>query len=482
MGLVFVPVYIHYLGVEAYGLMGIFAMMQIWLTLLDMGMMPALSREMACVTGDPTKAQSIRNLLRTIEIIAVGIAIFMALSIWLASGWLASDWLRVDKLPISTVVNALGIMGFVAGLRFVENIYTSSLIGLQRQVVLNVTTSLMATIRGVGAVGILIWMSPTLEAFFLWQGFISIITVGLYVYIVYKSLPASPMPGRFSLSALNGIRHFAAGTLTITFLGFMLSQTDKLILSKLLSLEEFGFYTLAFTIASAVRLLAKPVDQSVYPRLTVLYQQQNESALTETYHKANQLTVVLLGSCGIWLAFFGETILNLWTQNQMLSQHTYQIMWILTIGMVANGLLNGPFYLQMASGKTGLLVKVNLVMVPLFVPLVYLLTTKFGAIGAGIAWLCLNIAYLVIMPTLIHKQLLPAALNDWYIKDLLLPLAAALSVGILLKVLLPDDSSSAMQIVSLAISLFLILTAAALGADQVRQYVIQKIYKMAGRS
>jgi O-antigen/teichoic acid export membrane protein len=480
MGLVFVPVYIYYLGVEAYGLIGIFSMMQIWLTLLDMGMMPALSREMACVAGDSTKAQSIRNLLRTIEIFAFGIAIFMALNIWMASGWLASRWLRVERLPISTVVNALGIMGIVAGLRFVENIYTSSLIGLQRQVILNVMTGLMGTIRSVGAVGILIWVSPTLEAFFWWQGFISIIMVGLYVYIVYILLPASPMPGRFSLNALSGIRHFAAGTLTLTFLGFMLSQTDKLILSKFLSLEDFGFYTLAFTMASSVRLLAKPVDQSVYPRLIALYQEQSESALTEAYHKANQLTVVLLGSCGILLAFFGEKILNLWTRNQILSQHTYQIMWILTIGMVANGVLNGPVYLQMASGKTGILVKVNLAMVPLFVPLVYVLTRNYGAIGAGIAWICLNIAYLVIMPTLIHKQLLPAALKDWYIKDLLLPMASALSVGILLKVSLPNESSSAMQIVSLATSLFLILAAAALGADQIRKYLIKRIFKVAG--
>ena len=34
MGLAFVPLYIKYLGIEAYGLIGLFAVMQAWLSLL----------------------------------------------------------------------------------------------------------------------------------------------------------------------------------------------------------------------------------------------------------------------------------------------------------------------------------------------------------------------------------------------------------------------------------------------------------------
>lgn len=45
IGLVFIPVYIRYLGIEAYGLIGLFAVMQAWLVLLDMGMTPTLTRE-----------------------------------------------------------------------------------------------------------------------------------------------------------------------------------------------------------------------------------------------------------------------------------------------------------------------------------------------------------------------------------------------------------------------------------------------------
>jgi O-antigen/teichoic acid export membrane protein len=52
MGLAFIPLYIRYLGVEAWGLVGFMSMMQAWLTLLDMGLTPTLSREMARFKAD----------------------------------------------------------------------------------------------------------------------------------------------------------------------------------------------------------------------------------------------------------------------------------------------------------------------------------------------------------------------------------------------------------------------------------------------
>ncbi|MHC4521753.1 MAG: polysaccharide biosynthesis protein, partial [Planctomycetota bacterium] len=89
MALAFIPLYIRYLGMEAYGLIGLFAMLQAWLTLLDMGMAPTLSREMARFGGGSHSVQSIRDLLRSIEIIALIIAGLIALGIWAASRWLA---------------------------------------------------------------------------------------------------------------------------------------------------------------------------------------------------------------------------------------------------------------------------------------------------------------------------------------------------------------------------------------------------------
>jgi O-antigen/teichoic acid export membrane protein len=47
VSIVAVPVYLRYLGIEAYGLIGILASLQAFMSLLDLGMSPAFNREVA---------------------------------------------------------------------------------------------------------------------------------------------------------------------------------------------------------------------------------------------------------------------------------------------------------------------------------------------------------------------------------------------------------------------------------------------------
>src|ERR1017187_8921854 len=244
MGLAFVPVYIRYLGIEAYGLIGIFALLQVWLALLDMGMRPALGREMARFTAGAHNAQSIRDLLRSIELIGIAVAGAITLGIWAASGWMATHWVRANHLPVEDVAHAFAIMGLVTALRFMQDIYVSSSVGLQLQVSQNIVISI--------TVALLAWVSPTIKAYFLWQALISIITVILFAGIVYRALPRAPRPARFSVPALMNIWRFAAGMVAITLLALLLTQVDKILLSRMLTLEAFGYYALAGVVASSL--------------------------------------------------------------------------------------------------------------------------------------------------------------------------------------------------------------------------------------
>ena len=148
-----------------------------------------------------------------------GIAALVAVVIGLLSGWLATAWLNVQTMPVDVVANALAVMGVVVGLRFVEGIYRSSAVGLQRQVTLNGLTSVMATVRAVGAVIVLAFISPTVMAFFLWQGIVSLASV---VALGVSRPPCVAAGGPLTEAVpapLRGVWRFAAGTLLVTLLG-----------------------------------------------------------------------------------------------------------------------------------------------------------------------------------------------------------------------------------------------------------------------
>src|SRR5260221_11087056 len=67
IGIIMVPTYVKYMGAEAYGLVGFFAMLQAWFQLLDVGLPPTMSRETSRYRGGATDALSLRRLLRGVE-------------------------------------------------------------------------------------------------------------------------------------------------------------------------------------------------------------------------------------------------------------------------------------------------------------------------------------------------------------------------------------------------------------------------------
>ena len=125
-GLAFLPIYIRYFGMEAYGLVGFFAVFQAGLSLLDFGMTSVLTRETARMRSGSVSAQEVRDLLRGTELLLAGTSLIALLAVWASAGWLARHWLRVGGLPTSTVSTAILLMGMVACTRCLDVCPTSA--------------------------------------------------------------------------------------------------------------------------------------------------------------------------------------------------------------------------------------------------------------------------------------------------------------------------------------------------------------------
>jgi O-antigen/teichoic acid export membrane protein len=219
------------------------------------------------------------------------------------------------------------------------------------------------------------------------------------------------------------IRRFAGGMAATTFLALLLTQVDKLMLSKLVSLEDFGYYTLAASAASALFFMAMPISTAVTPRFTELLGKTEQPALIETYHRASQWLAVLLIPAALVMAAFSESLLYVWTENAHLAQHTAPLLTLLSVGTMCNGLMYVPYALQLAHGWTGFAVRVNIVAVFFIVPTILWCVPRFGAVGAAWAWLALNASYILIGMHFMHRKLLPAEKWRWYLDAVFKPLA-----------------------------------------------------------
>lgn len=425
MSLAFIPFYIRYLGIEAYGLVGLFATLQVWLNILDLGLAPTLSREMARFSAGAVSARFIRSLLHSIEIFYVAVAAVMAICLALAASYLANDWLRVETLPIESVVRALSITGVVIALRFCESIYRSAIIGLQQQVWLNVMSAFVATLRGLGAVFVLRFVSPSIEAFFIWQGVLSLFTVWIVRAKLRASLPEVDLPVRFSWAVFKEIRHFAGGMIGIAGLALILTQVDKLLLSRMLPLAEFGYYMVAANITNSLYLVVGPVVQAVYPVLVRLVASDNTEALALSYHRAAQLVTVLLAPAAGLLGLFPVLVLYAWSGDTVLAERAGPIVALLTTGTFFNCIMQFPVQLQLAYGWTRLALQTNIVAVSILIPALLWFVPTWGATAAAAVWAVLNIGYFLFQIPIMHRRILPSEKWHWYWDDVIQPIGAA---------------------------------------------------------
>jgi len=449
MSLAFIPLYIKFMGIESYGLVGIFASLLALFGLLDMGLSTTLNREMAMLSVMPQKAQEMRNLVRTLEIPYWGVAVFIGIAVVGLSGPIAHHWVKADKLSPSTIQHALMITGGVIAFQWPVSLYSGGLMGLQKQVLLNGIESGVATLRGVGAVLVLWLMSPTILAFFTWQIFVSLLRTSIMASFLWHSIPKTGHRSYFQKALLLRIWRFAAGMTGISVTAIILTQTDKIVLSKLLPLEMFGYYTLATVVAGALYYFIGPVFSALFPRFSQLVSLHDQSSLKELYHKSCQFMSVMILPVAIVVSLFSSEILFLWTGDPVTVANTHSIVSILIIGTALNGLMNLPYGLQLAHAWTRLSLYTNMIASIIFVPMIYLLAIRYGVVGAASAWVILNTGYVLICIQIMHSRLLKGEQWRWYLNDVGMPLVAALFTALLWRIFAPDGMSRPIMVIYL---------------------------------
>jgi O-antigen/teichoic acid export membrane protein len=472
MGIVFIPFYIKLLGVEAFGLIGVLAVLQGAMSLLDLGMTPTINREMARYLANARTAESTCDLLRSFEIVYFAIGLMIVFFTWAAAPWLATHWLNAKNLPTETVSQALLLMACVVALRAWELAYRGAIQGLQKQVWLNGALATLATLRWGGALLVLVFVSRTIEAFFIWQGIVSVMTIIVFATRAYHWLPKLSRRARFNFDELRSVSRFTGGLALIMLVSLVLTQSDKIILAKFFSLETLGYYTLASTIASALAFFVYPLTNALYPRLTEQLAQNNSVGAAHTYISACQWLSALIVPPALTLAFFASPAIFVWCGDASLTNHVAPIVWILVLGNLGNALMTPPYMLQLAYGWTSFAVKTNIAAICLLLPAIFLLVPAFGAIGSASAWLALNVGYTVIGIPLMHRYVLPEVKWPWYKYAVIVPIAVGAVVAGVLSFLVPISNNRILAAAELILCGLVVSASVALSIPPTRFFAI----------
>jgi len=477
LGFAVVPLYLKYLGIEAYGLIGFFATLQALFQILDFGLAPTINREVARCTVSGRWAEA-HALLRTLAVIYWAMAALIALLVYFIAPTIAESWLNLQSLPKLTVVHAVMLMGVVVACRWPIGLYQGSLVGMQKLVVTSAINAAMVTLGNLGAVAVLAFWSRTIDAFFLWQACIGFLYAIVVRWASLRALGKPPSKTRVDFSTLKPIWRFSAGMVILAISGVIFAQLDKVLLSKLLSLTEFGRYTLAAVVAGGLNVIIAPFYNALYPRFSVYVASAEPGHLLELYRTASRLLATIMFSIAMVLVVCAQDIVGMWTGNVDLAHRIAPLVALLGVGTAIHGVMYIPHAVQLAYGKVFIPLIINTLLMVIMVPLIVLLAMRYGAFGGATAWLILHLLYMALGSWMTNKYLLPGTGASWLCKEVGIPMAIAAAFAMIGKFGLSGFGWPPLCNVAVGCTLFVLSIVTSLGlAPRARRAVFDAVHE-----
>jgi O-antigen/teichoic acid export membrane protein len=240
-----------------------------------------------------------------------------------------------------------------------------------------------ATSVAIGATGLPIGLLAVTQADLGVTGiFIGILTGESIALLARLWLTRASLRGRFDGVLLRRLLRFALPLVPVTLSFWVFTASDRVVLGKLGSLEELGYYSLALSIASIFALATGAVGQAWMPRAIRLYETDKPRAArvigaSLTYY------VFVLGLAAVLISAFAPEIIRIVASSTYAKAAT--VLPLLVVGSVAYGT-----NILTASGmtlthRTGPLALASGIAAVVNVAFALALVPPLGMIGAALA-------------------------------------------------------------------------------------------------
>lgn len=436
--LLLTPLYIKFLGVESYGLIGFYLSWIAILGILDTGIQATAVREIAWLAACPEKKQRIPTFLFTLEVTYWGIIFLLGLAILSGAWFFGAGWFQTNDLPSELVRDAMVLMAVSLVIQVPSGLYISGLMGLQRQVECSGLLALFGTVRGFGAAIVLWQISADIRVFFLWHILVCGVQTGVLRWSLWRRVRNDRSPSRFSKEMLHSVKGFAGWATLITALSIIITQTDKMILSRLVSLEAFGFYMLAWTVVSGLSRIATPLIQAFGPRFTELVSKGDDAGLARQVRLASQLMSVLILPPAALIMLVSEPILLAWTGNQVVAAGASPFLAVLVVGTALSASSYPAVSILYSRKQLRPVAVVSLASLLLLLPLLIVAIINFGAMGAAFCWGLYGLILYAAYQILGLRGLPNAGLITRTLRDFVAPCVVSLAVAGIAGYLLND--------------------------------------------
>lgn len=481
VGILIMPLLMKYLGPEAFGLIGFFAMVQVVFTVLDVGLTPTIGRESSRYKAGAISSVQYAQVYRVVSVWFTLVASVGGCLLFFSSSLIASEWLKSNNLPEDQLISALQIIAISVSFRWMCGLYRGVISGAEKFIWLGIVSVVISTLRFVIVLPVMWLFGFTTEVFFLHQLFVAIFE---FVALRGKSKKLMPIvvlnktERKLSVEQLRPILGFALKISIASVIWVFVTQSDKLVLSGLLTLSDYGYFTLATLIASSISVLGGPVGSALMPRMTQLESQGEQYELVQIYRRYTRIVAVISGAAVMTVASFANILLVAWTGDQNIATNASPILIFYALGNGVLAMTVFPYYMQYAKGDLTLHLRGNVIFVATFLPLLIYCVRNYGPISAGYVWLGMHSLYFLLWVPRVHNRFIPKFHSKWLFLDVAPAYIVAGITSQLLKSILPEPSERVSQLLTIILAGVVVLALSAFSMIMVHLSIRKvKLYK-----
>ncbi len=378
------PVYVQTLGNRDYGLWELVMSVIGYMGLLDLGIGGALLRFVAFADGKQDK----KDLQQTIStafiffVLVGGVALMAFFFIGLSPEIIAGG----DAKDIANLGTVFMLFGVNAVMLFPQNVFTATLMGMQRHYFIN-NTRILLIIGRAGLSYFLLFHYPEqglIIMALLEPGFTSI-QFALFAAALFsdKNMP------RIVLSAATYCRAkemilFGVKSATMLIASRLQNQSVPLIIGNVLGLGQIVYFVIPNRLIDYAKGMSRAIGFPLAAYFSAAVGKGDYDELIEKWLSTTLVLQIFALSMPIVLYFCGETFLGLWMGKEY-SIAGKKVFYVLLAGLVADSLASNTYPILTANSQHGRTALVWFVLSLFGIPLGIWGAREWGILGVAFA-------------------------------------------------------------------------------------------------
>lgn len=378
VGLITVPLYLSYIGIERFGILSICWVMLGQLGFIGLGIGPALAQKLALSKSETADKRA--QLFWTGLWLNAAMGLVAALILLPLASYYFDNMKGVPSQLQREIASALPLLAAIIPVAMLSSVLNCALQGRERFFEQNVLAALNSVLISAAPLIAAVLLEPHLSVL------LSAALLGRMIYLAsllpacFRSVPLTGMqPVRADL--IKPLLSYGGWATGIGLLAPLLGTLDRLLIGLTAGAAAVSVYSIPYHLVERTKVLPQSLVNALFPRFAYVSANEVGRLLLHSVHAIvaimTPLTVLISAAMGPFL--------QLWLGPE-LAGRCAPVAYILLAGFWMSSVARIPFTALQATGRQNVLLGLMLLYLGPYAALLYTCVTSFGVVGAAIAW------------------------------------------------------------------------------------------------